>query len=121
MDYERVHSEVIGGGVSIHLDVAPEDEQIEGQFSYDEDVEWVRRQLEAGNQWAWCMVRCVAEYRGIEGFDYLGACSYESRESFMRDGYWSDMKHEALTELRKELEKVDVALALEAIDRALER
>jgi len=40
----------------------------------------------------------------VEASDYLGCCSYRSKEDFMEpDGYYDDMKVEAYNSLCKEL------------------
>ena len=57
-----------------------------------QDMEW--------NEWAWCVAKVTAKWGDFEASDYLGCCSYESKEDFMSPGgYYDDMKHEALREL----------------------
>lgn len=62
--------------------------------------DWVREQLEAGNEWAWCVVKVSATLGDFEGIDYLGVCSYESEQDFKDSGYYDDMKAEALASLK---------------------
>jgi hypothetical protein len=98
----------------------PEDISIEGNCmaSGDDEVDatqeqWVRDQLDGGNEWAWCMVEVVARWKGWEGRDTLGGCSYLSREDFCRDEngyYWPDMKAAALDALNAELAEADADL-----------
>jgi len=45
----------------------------------------------------------VATWKGIEGSDGLGACSYASLEDFIAGGNYEQMKEEAYSELIKEL------------------
>jgi hypothetical protein len=83
----------------------PEDISIEGNASAidpdtDAEVEgWIRDQLEQGNEWAWCCVVVKALWESFEGWDCLGCCSYESEQAFREDGYFEDMKAEALSHL----------------------
>ena len=90
----------------------PESDAPEGNFDNPEDVEWIRQQLEAGNEWAWCQVQVKATWTDpetdeeYEGSDYLGGCSYESEESFKQPGgYYDDMKDSAYEELLGDIER----------------
>jgi len=66
--------------------------------------QWIRNQLESGNEWAWCSVTVRLTYKGLSAEDYLGGCSYLSRADFVKAGdYYDDMLHEALTALNKQL------------------
>jgi hypothetical protein len=92
--------------VEFSIECLPEHIPIKGNCSaIDEDtdaatVDWINRQLENGNPWAWCTVRVVARWKDFEGDDYLGACSYESEDSFKEPGgYYDDMKNAALDNL----------------------
>jgi len=91
----------------------PEYEGPEGHFGNEEDVQWVRDQLERGNEWAWFSADVVATWydpvteQEIEGHDYLGGCSYRSRADFMSEepgSYWPDMKSEAYKSLVRNIE-----------------
>jgi hypothetical protein len=67
----------------------------------------ILEELDAGNQWAWCTVRIVASYKGAEGDDYLGCCSYHDEQDFIKNsGYHDDMKARALAELNANVEKL---------------
>lgn len=80
------------------LDVSPDGHCT--HWECEECCTWVRDQLAAGNEWAWCTVRVVARWHGITGDDSLGCCSYESEEQFRQPGgYFDDMKSVALTRL----------------------
>lgn len=69
-----------------------------------EQEEWVFRELDAGNQWAWCTVKVTARWNGIEGVDYLGCCSYRSEADFRAPGgYLDDLKAEALDALNAKI------------------
>lgn len=72
---------------------------------------WIRRQLEAGNCWAWCYVVITAQWNGFQGRASLGGCSYRSEEEFCRrGGYYDDLKAEALEALNEEVERAANAL-----------
>jgi hypothetical protein len=73
---------------------------VSGDDKEDAKVERsILRQLRNGNLWAWCTVKVEARHNdhpGVEGHDYLGACSYKSTKDFIQPGgYWDDMKSEA--------------------------
>lgn len=93
--------------VTFTVEAAPEQLAIKGNCSAidaktDAKTErWIRKQLNGGNEWAWCVVKVTATLGEFEGTAYLGACSYASREDFTQqgDGYYGDMCDEALTEL----------------------
>lgn len=95
--------------VEFEIELLEEDVPVRGNFASDEPEEdrkmedEILRRLEAGDQWAWCCVKVVARWNGFEAFDILGCCSYESEKDFKRDGYWEDMKAEALRELNEEV------------------
>lgn len=53
--------------------------------------------LEAGNVWAWCIVRVTCIYKdwAITGDSSLGCCSYENEDDFVKGGYFEDLKQDA--------------------------
>lgn len=60
----------------------------------------IYKQLENGNEWAWCTVKVECNYRGFTGTAYLGACSYKNHKDFIANsGYYEDMKDKAYQEL----------------------
>lgn len=64
-----------------------------GDDEYDKEVEdAVIEQLNQGNQWAWCTVFVIGMVHGLEEWDSLGCCSYESEEAFRMCDYFADMK-----------------------------
>ncbi len=91
----------------------PEDIGYIGNFSeIDEETdreneEWIRDQLNRGNEWAWCFIEVRAEHRslGISGASYLGCCSYLSEEEFITNSgdYYEGMKAEAIEQLADEI------------------
>lgn len=96
-----IDSQGISYSLFVHPEeIPPEDMLISGEPDYAEldarEVERVRREVDAGNIWAWASVTVVASIGGFEGTDYLGCCSYESAEDFTANGgYWDDMKAES--------------------------
>ncbi len=95
--------------VTFTLSCEPEDISIEGNAMASGDDEadraqeqWIRDQLDSGNEWAWCAVTVRAEWEGFHGEDHLGACSYKSAEDFKTPGgYYDDMKATALDALNE--------------------
>lgn len=76
------------------------DEEVDKKIE-DEIIE----RLENGDVWAWASVQVTAEFKGITGNAYLGACSYKSEKDFVEAGdYYIDMKREAYDNLISELE-----------------
>jgi hypothetical protein len=92
--------------IEFELIVHPEDVQVRGNVmaSGDDKVDKraedsVLRQLENGNQWAWCRVEVKAKYKAFEASDFLGCCSYKNQKQFEKDGYYQDMKERAFGEI----------------------
>ena len=100
--------------VTFAIECLPEHTPIEGNAMASGDDEadreaeqWIHRQLDNGNDWAWCTVRVTAEFEGLLGDDYLGCCSYKSEDDFKQPGgYYDDMKACALAELNAKLSRV---------------
>ncbi len=97
--------------VDFTIECLPEDMQIEGNASaIDEDTDneiaqHIHDELNNGNEWAWCTVKVTATYKGHEGTDYLGGCSYKSENDFKEvGGYYEDMKIAAFNDLIASLE-----------------
>lgn len=96
--------------VNFDYEVEPEDDtSFRDEFDDPETVDWIREQLLSGNEYAWCRleVKCRFEFiddgKGGTGWtleetesEYLGGCSYSSRQSLMSDdGYVPQMRNEA--------------------------
>lgn len=95
--------------VEYRIECLPEHVEIRGNVLASGDAEEDKRaedavikQLNSGNEWAWCCVKVTAYIEGlpIEGTDYLGCCSYRSQHDFEQDGYFEDMKNRALEDLK---------------------
>jgi len=83
-----------------------------GDQTIDRQAEqWIRDQLEAGNEWAWCCVTVTVSWEGFEASDHLGGCSYQSEENFRQvDGYFDDMVTAALETLNHQIAAMDTKL-----------
>ncbi len=110
----RVNRKQLRKLVHVTLECLPEDMEPEEQIEDAEALEWIRRQLEQGNEWAWCTAHVVVNYQGLTGDDWLGGCSYESEANFAQDGgYYESMVGEAVDLLATKLEAL--ATKLEAL------
>jgi hypothetical protein len=49
----------------------------------------------------------TARWRGQEGKESLGCCSYANEEEFRKDQYFEDLCQEALDALNKKLDDLD--------------
>ena len=98
--------------VTFELEAEWEQDDPSGHFDDREDVEFVRQQIRDGNVWGWCSTHVIAKWTApdgqeVQGDDYLGGCSYLSREDFMAPGgYYDDMKSEAYDRLCAKLERM---------------
>lgn len=102
---------------TVELECIPEDTSVRGNASCIDpetdkaNEDWIIKQLESGNDWAWFTARVSASYAGVEGSDYLGQCSYRSEKDFLTGGYYGDMVDTALRELANKLEEIQSAIA----------
>lgn len=65
-----------------------------------EGAVFVEREIEKGNEWAWCSVKVTVSYEGLSQDDYLGGCSYANKEEFMESGYMKDMVGDCIAQIR---------------------
>ena len=101
----RVNRKQLRKLVHVTLECLPEDIEPEEQIDDAEALEWICRQRERGNEWAWCMAHVIVNYNGLTGEDWLGGCSYESEANFAQDGgYYESMVEEAIGDLAAKLE-----------------
>lgn len=95
--------------VTFTLECLCEDIPIEGNASAVDPAtdrtteEWIREQLAAGNEWAWCTAKVTCQWDAFSAVKYLGCCSYESEEAFRNDPYFSDLCAEALDALNEKI------------------
>lgn len=59
--------------------------------------------IDMGDLWAWCVIEVRAEFRGIIASTYLGGCSYENSDDFMRCPYYKDMVADVVRRLAYEI------------------
>lgn len=80
-----------------------------GDFKIDRKIEnKILRRLRKGDFWAWSQVEVRASWNGFHGSDYLGCCSYSSEADFRNDGYYYDMRENALKELNEKIKEIFV-------------
>ena len=82
-----------------------------GDDAQDKECEdAIIERLNNGDVWAWSSVKVSAKWKGFEGVDYLGCCSYEDEEQFKQDGYYEDMKAQALEDLNRQVKESTEAI-----------
>lgn len=95
--------------------VIPEEEEESPEVSisrYENDSIRIKEFIDAVNNnlahspFGWCFIRVVATWKGVEGGDGLGACSYKSLEEFVGGGYYEQMRDDAYNDLLTELRKL---------------
>lgn len=99
--------------VTFYVQIEPEDIEPEGNaiVSGDDDfdkevIDGINERLRDGDLWAWGCVKVGARWKDWTGVAYLGCCSYENEEGFKKDGYFEQMKKEALDDLNSTVAKV---------------
>ena len=75
-----------------------------------ESSDYIRAQLDEGNDWAWCAITVTADWDGHKGTSHVGACSYPSKAEFLKDGYYHDLKMEALENLNDNLDQIEASI-----------
>jgi len=70
------------------------------------DEEAIRKDLESGNTWAWCMICVTVTWETFYGTDWLGACSYASKKEFEVSVVYDDMVAAALEELNVKIKEM---------------
>ena len=117
MNYgELVHTEEVKG-ITYRVYVAQDDLEVRGNASaWDDEAEneayasEIIARLDDGDMWAWAQVTVEAEFMGVSGEDHLGACSYRNTADFCcEDGYYPDMKAQALDALLAQCNKASIA------------
>ncbi len=114
------------GEVAYELTVYPEDTPVRGYACATDEPELDRaeedvilKRLDRGDTWAWCLVQVTAYWRGFQGTAGLGCCSYADEKDFKApDGYYEDMKAEALDDLRANVADVAKRLGCDAAGNA---
>jgi hypothetical protein len=107
MEYETIYTEDTQG-FHIMFSVAHEDSHPRDMFDDSvTDIEELCRKIDNG-VYSWFVARVEAYKHGILlGTDYLGGCLYDSPMQFVKeDSYYSDMVDNAISEAKKNLEKL---------------
>jgi len=104
---------ILDSNIVYSIDCLPEDLPVRdnaiasGDDAFDKEVEdKILKELDSGNQWAWCQVRVTATMKDsfghtvAIGVSYLGACSCKDENDFINNsGYHLEMKSEAEDDL----------------------
>ena len=95
-------------GITWQINIAPEELSLLDEFDDEPEYEHFKtRVVEARNRedyWLWCTVWLRASVSTCEAQSYLGACSYDGLEHFMRCPYFVDTSKDVYEML---LEKCD--------------
>lgn len=90
-------------GFEINLYLLPEEETPDWDFESAEEKEELLHKIENG-QLLWFVAKVTASKAGVElGVDYLGGCCNKNMKEFIADGYYADMKAEAIYEAHLKL------------------
>jgi hypothetical protein len=81
-------------------DILPED-----SFEFPEDMEAVRKGIKQNNVYAWCCVRVIARWEGLEGWDVLGGISCHNRTELEEIIKEHGMRTNALAHLNERVPK----------------
>ena len=98
--------------VNFSIEAEPEFERIEKVLSFEQTgvdhskyINKVKRS-NGRNVWLWCQVTVKAEFHGLVGKAYLGACAYHNESDFKKGGYYEQMQDEAFQELKKQVDTI---------------
>ena len=85
---------------------------MEDMFDDERDVEYVLEQLKQGNDAAWfCAEIKVTLYGKFTSSRFLGSCSYENFETFLKGDRCQDMIEMSAEEALEELNHVKTLIA----------
>lgn len=69
-----------------------------------QEEERIRKDLAAGNRWAWCTAYVRVTYRDeIHADAYAPCCSYQDEQEFREDPHCADMVRSCLLEINRRL------------------
>jgi len=101
--------------IEFSIECLEEYEHPNNSFALDDEtqeevVNSILKDLNNGNEWAWCSIRVNGSYKNIlKASDYLGCCSYESEEDFIKNSeYYEDMKEVIYQDIIKQLESLSI-------------
>ena len=102
--------------VKFNFHCLQEDSEVGESFDDKEMIDWVRNQLERGNEYAFFCARVVAyleintddldrdkEFDCISHEEYLGCLSYQNEETFLASEDYAEMRKNALAGLNEKL------------------
>ena len=93
-------------GFEIVLSIAPETMEPDWDFETEEERQELFERINNGSL-VWFVAKVTASKNGIElASDYLGGCCYESISEFVKDGYYSDMVQNTISEARNAIIKL---------------
>ena len=94
--------------VTIQVKALNEDEDPKNHFDFDDCEAIVEKIIKDSewNEWAWCNAHVKVSYLGLNAGEYLGCCSYVSKEDFMKDDYFNDMVERCMLDLTEQIEKI---------------
>lgn len=92
------------------IKVYAEDEDLPLEDTFDPDVDDIQdlyRKIITGDLVYFCAHVTASLHGVVLGDDYLGACLYDSLDSFVaEDGYYPDMRYEAVRQAKEWVSKV---------------
>lgn len=114
--------------VQFKLIVEDETEPLESVFGSDIDyidqevLENIKNRIRRGDTWAWCSVEIQALWRGFVGKAYVGHCSYENEQDFIKNsGYYDEIVQESLDDLQDSVEetanKLSLLISIESMEK----
>jgi hypothetical protein len=91
-------------GVTVEFEAENED-MSPSDMEFDEvNINYIEREFNRGNGYAWFCAKVTVRYRGYEAIDYLGCCSYKSERDFKENsGYYVDMIRQCVDEINKDI------------------
>jgi len=94
--------------IGVEIEFTPENEDVSPSDNIDdqETINYIIDQYNNGNEAAWFCAKIEVRYKGVEGTDYLGCCSYKSFKQFQSDGsgYYVDMINQCINQINSDIE-----------------
>ena len=92
-------------GAEIEFDPQEEDHSPDDNYMEQGSIDYIVEQYDNGNMAAWFCAHVTVKFKGYEGEDYLGGCSYKSFKEFttMENDYYVDMINSCIDELNKDI------------------
>ena len=83
-----------------------EDTSIDDAFFEQDQRDYVRKQIEDGNEYAFFCAKVVVYCGPLCGTAYLGACSYDSKKDFEEENY-DQMVKDAYDDMMRQAEMLE--------------